>query len=71
MTGTGGKTRLTETGPLILMLTRGELSIRSGNGEEVTLRQGESAFIAARTQEEALFFSGTYTLYAAGVGGAP
>jgi mannose-6-phosphate isomerase len=67
MTGTGGKTAFPETGPFILLLTQGDLSINSGAGEELVLRKGESAFIAARRDE--LFFSGTYTLYAAGIGG--
>jgi mannose-6-phosphate isomerase len=69
MHGTGGRTVFPETGPAILLLTRGELSIEAGNGETLTLRQGESAFIAARPRGDDLFFSGTYTLYAAGIGG--
>jgi mannose-6-phosphate isomerase len=69
MRGTGGRTDFPERGPAILLLTRGELSIEAGNGEALILRQGESAFIAARKAGEELFFSGTYSLYAAGIGG--
>ncbi|MDR2029170.1 MAG: mannose-6-phosphate isomerase, class I [Treponema sp.] len=70
MTGTGGRTIFPEAGPLILLLTQGELSIDSGEGEGLVLRKGESAFIAARPRGEDLVFSGTYTLYAAGIGSA-
>jgi mannose-6-phosphate isomerase len=68
MSGTGGKTHFPETGPAIILLTRGEVSVTSGEGEDLTLRKGESAFIPARREGEALFFSGTYTLFVAGAG---
>lgn len=54
-----------ETGPAIIIVTRGELAIRGKTGETI-LKKGESAFIPAK--HGSLQFSGNYTLYMAGIG---
>ena len=54
-----------ETGPSIVLVTRGELKI-SGKFRETFLKKGETAFIPAK--EKNFRFEGSYTLYAAGTG---
>jgi len=57
-----------ETGPSIILVTRGELKI-AGKNSLTILKKGESAFLPAN--EGAYRFDGDYTLYAAGTGCAP
>ena len=61
----GGELVYPETGPSIVLVTRGELSIR-GKGHEILLKKGESAFIAVGNGD--LIFDGDYTVYLAGIG---
>ncbi|MDR2632918.1 MAG: mannose-6-phosphate isomerase, class I [Treponema sp.] len=68
MEGQGGQVQHPQFLPGILIVTQGKLHITSSTGEgEWSLKQGESAFIPAGRRED-LLFSGTYTLYGAGVG---
>ncbi|MDR2184877.1 MAG: mannose-6-phosphate isomerase, class I [Treponema sp.] len=69
--GTGGSRVFPGIGPGIVVVTQGE-AVFSSPGEDETrrLRQGESAFIATREKPGDLRLSGTFTLYAAGVGRA-
>jgi mannose-6-phosphate isomerase len=60
----GGDYIYLETGPSIILVTQGELTI---NGlEQTILKKGESAFIPAGNN--GLKFSGNYTAYTAGIG---
>jgi mannose-6-phosphate isomerase len=69
--GTGGSRIFPGAGPGIVVVTQGEAVFSTpGEGEIRRLRQGESAFIAAREKPGDLRLSGTFTLYAAGVGAA-
>jgi mannose-6-phosphate isomerase len=71
LSGGNGEVPFPETGPSIVVVTRGR-ALLSGTGAEnpLILEQGESAFIPAHSPET-LVFSGTYTLYAAGTGLSP
>jgi mannose-6-phosphate isomerase len=63
----GGENRCIAKGPFIFMVTEGEVRLTDSKGvEKLALKQGESAFIPAGEGE--LGLSGSYTLYAAGVG---
>jgi mannose-6-phosphate isomerase len=58
-----------ESGPYIVIVTQGKLTIHYKNSEEVcTLEQGESAFIPVIDNPGDITLSGAYTLYAAGIG---
>jgi mannose-6-phosphate isomerase len=66
--GTGPALPFPGAGPGILLVTRGRAELDYRNGEErLTLEQGESAFIAPRSQTGDLCCAGDFTLYAAGV----
>jgi mannose-6-phosphate isomerase len=67
MTGKRGRTPFPESGPVILIVSDGQLHIAAEEGEELSLKRGESVFIAARNGTP-LVFSGNYTLFAAGTG---
>ena len=69
----GGENIYLETGPSIIFVTEGKLTINtpaSAGGinmiPEIILEKGESAFIPAGNK--GLIFSGGYTLYTAGIG---
>jgi mannose-6-phosphate isomerase len=65
----GGENVFFETGPSIILVVQGELLIKDkGGNEKLKIKQGESAFIPAGQGELRLL--GSYTLYAAGVGGS-
>jgi mannose-6-phosphate isomerase len=57
--------RLVQGGPVIFMVTEGELDVTFSNNESMVLRRGESAFVAAGEDRGGFIFSGKYTLYAA------
>jgi mannose-6-phosphate isomerase class I len=67
MEGKGPSLSFPETGPSIIIVTKGNLIVNDGNESRI-LNQGESAFIPARDRAEEIMFSGNYTLYAASVG---
>jgi mannose-6-phosphate isomerase len=63
----GGENRYAVQRPSIFIVTQGEVRLMNSNGQErLSLKQGESAFIPAAEGE--ILLSGSYTLYAAGVG---
>ncbi|MDR3334225.1 MAG: mannose-6-phosphate isomerase, class I [Treponema sp.] len=57
-----------ETGPSIVLVTEGRLTISGRNTPDLILEQGESVFIPAGDGSENRLFTGTYSLYAAGIG---
>jgi mannose-6-phosphate isomerase len=57
--------RLLQGGPVILMVTEGELGVTFRDDQTLVLRRGESAFVAAGEDRGGFIFSGNYTLYAA------
>jgi mannose-6-phosphate isomerase len=69
--GSGDQVQHLERLPVILIVTQGTLRLScAGEEGEWILHQGASVFISAAfsLRPEALRFSGTYTLYAAGIG---
>ncbi|MHB9291483.1 mannose-6-phosphate isomerase [Hollandina sp. SP2] len=66
--GQGDQVQYPQSLPGILIVTQGKLHITfAGGDEEWNLKQGESAFIPVGRPED-IRFSGTYTLYGAGLG---
>jgi mannose-6-phosphate isomerase len=66
--GTGPSIPFPPPGPGIILVTRGRAELDYRNGEErLTLKPGESAFIAPRPQDGDLRCAGDFTLYAAGI----
>jgi mannose-6-phosphate isomerase len=63
-----------DRGPLIVLAVQGEARLRFSGGagvEELTLKRGESAFIAARQSREELEITGASTLYAGSFAAGP
>ncbi|MDR0474390.1 MAG: mannose-6-phosphate isomerase, class I [Treponema sp.] len=65
----GGALTYASSGPLIIIVTSGELAIACAE-QKLTLRKGESAFVPAGLAARKLKLSGNFTAYAAGTGAA-
>jgi mannose-6-phosphate isomerase len=74
--GKGEPVPFPNTGPAIVIVTEGRTVFSyhgstGGSAENISLEQGESAFIIPRKKNETLTASGSFALYSAGTGAIP